>query len=149
MPRREARPPLPPQWPRPWSGVRPRCGIGFGLSLAQWFLPRSRVVPDLHWEITWHPSLKAWSAHYKGENGKLLQQRFFVRALSYSRSFLDHAAGGNGGQGRAAARRAAYAAAVRFWNEADRSKRDRLELAESGPWGFCGIRAHAAQQHPQ
>ena len=36
--------------PPPWSGVRPRCGFGFGLSLAQWFLPRGRVVPDLHWE---------------------------------------------------------------------------------------------------
>ena len=68
----------------------------------------------------------------------MLQKRFFVRALSYSRSFidrsfLDHAAGGNGGQGWAAARRAAYEAAVRFWNEADRSTRDRLELAKSGP----------------
>ena len=42
--------PCPSSGLAPWSGVRPRCGFGFGLSLAQWFLPRSRVVPDLHWE---------------------------------------------------------------------------------------------------
>ena len=97
------------------------------------FCLAAESCPTFTGKITWHPSVKAWSAHYKGENGKTLQKRFVVRAPPHSRSFLDHTAGDNEGQGWAAARRAAYEAAVRFWNEADRSKRDRLELAESGP----------------
>ena len=117
--------------PGPASG--PDVDSASAVASRSGFCLAAESCPTFIGKITWHPSVTAWSAHYKDENGKVLQKRFLVRAPSHSRSFLDHAAGGNGGQGWAAARRAAYEAAVRFWNEADRSTRDRLELAKSGP----------------
>lgn len=87
--------------------------------------------PPITGKVTWHPSVQAWCTHCKGDHGKVQWKRFWVHAPLQGGSFLDRTAGCDKGQGWAAARRAAYEAAVRFWNENDSSKRDRIELVEN------------------
>ena len=81
--------------------------------------------PAVLGKITWHPSVKAWAAHYKDKAGAYKQKRFGVRM---PRASLGSGAATEGDADKwAQARRQAYDEAIRFWNEQDSSKRDRIE----------------------
>ena len=84
------------------------------------------ACPNVLHKVTWHPSVKAWAAHYKDGAGKTQTRRFYVKLGK--RTFAEHAAGTGAADcaSWAEARQTAYRKAITFWNSNDRSKRERI-----------------------
>lgn len=84
-------------------------------------------------KITWHPSATAWAAHWKDASGRSVVTRFGVKVEANSVEGLLRRASGQGEvqDTFAARRRRRYEEAIVFWNEHDKSKRERIAMPDT------------------
>ena len=84
-------------------------------------------------KITWHPSATAWAAHWKDSNGQRMVTRFTVKAEGTPVHGLLRRASGQGDEREnfADKRQRRYEEAVTFWNENDKSKRERIAMPDT------------------
>ena len=87
--------------------------------------------PAIIGKVTWHPSVEAWCVHYKDAQRQNQWRRVTAKSHERKDSFLGTVAAERGRCASKAARRMAYLAALRMWNDVDCSKRDRIELPMS------------------
>ena len=87
--------------------------------------------PGILGKVTWHPSVKAWSVHYKTAAGEYRQKRVFVKVPLQRSAFADAADRAAHAVAWAQAKREAYEEALALWNEVDRSTRERIPLGAS------------------
>jgi hypothetical protein len=75
----------------------------------------------------------AWAIHFKNGLGKPACKRLCVPARGLEKGFLETLETSEDKKKSewAQARRATYLEALRFWNENDRSKRDRINVSEA------------------
>lgn len=84
-------------------------------------------------KITWHPSVTSWAAHWKDGSGRGVVTRFAVKVEADSVQGLLRRASGQGEAKEtfAGKRRRRYEEAIVFWNEHDKSKRERIALPDT------------------
>ena len=87
--------------------------------------------PAIIGKVTWHPSVEAWCVHYKDAQRQNQWRRVTAKSHERKDSFLEAFAEERGRCASKAARRMAYLAALRLWNDVDCSTRDRIELPMS------------------
>ncbi len=84
--------------------------------------------PAILGKVTWHPSAGAWAVHYKDEHGKTITTRISVPARNAPKSLCQPEGTRRDREAYAQARRAKYVEACAFWNEHDRSQRERIAV---------------------
>ena len=86
--------------------------------------------PAIVGKVTWHPSVEAWCVHFKDAQRKDQWRRVPAKRHEPRDSFLANVSAANerGTCASQAARRMAYLAALRLWDELDCSSRERIGL---------------------
>ena len=78
-------------------------------------------------KVTWQPSLRSWSVHYKKEGGRVVQHKCRV---SVRTAYASMGIGERQKDAFEKERRRQYIEALEYWNEHDTSSRDRIVVAD-------------------
>jgi hypothetical protein len=82
------------------------------------FAMPTNPTPALVGKVTWHPSKGGWAVHYKPEHGNVVIKRITVKTPGADVTDKKEAF--------ELAKSETYREAIRFWNTADKSKRERI-----------------------